>query len=183
MPRQFSLKTLLWLMVVVGAFFAGTRSERFLAERRPDPMESRIWAVLDEQTELDFADQPLSDVIEYLRQRHEIHIQLDNKALSDAGVESDTPITHAIKGITLRSALRMFLGDVGLTYAVRNGVLTITTTEALYPWLRWKTILWLVAVFAAFLGGIRFGRRARQPEHQSRSRGLQFSIGTLMSSL
>jgi hypothetical protein len=23
MPRQFSLKTLLWLMVVVGAFFAG----------------------------------------------------------------------------------------------------------------------------------------------------------------
>ncbi|HVX13510.1 MAG TPA: hypothetical protein VHC22_20160 [Pirellulales bacterium] len=27
MPRQFSLKTLLWLMVVVGAFFAGIRVE------------------------------------------------------------------------------------------------------------------------------------------------------------
>jgi hypothetical protein len=160
MPRpQFSLKTMLWMMVVTAAFCAGTRSERFLAERRPDPMETRIWAALDEHTELDFTDQPLSDVIEYLQQRHAINVQLDNKALRDAGVASDTPITRSIKGITLRSALRLFLGDVGLTYAVRNGILTITTSEALYPWLRLKTMLWLVAVVAAFLAGDRAWRR------------------------
>ncbi len=28
MPRQFSLKTLLWLMAVVGAFFAGAEWQR-----------------------------------------------------------------------------------------------------------------------------------------------------------
>src|SRR5581483_3575519 len=95
------------------------------------PNETKIPASLDERTELDFADQPLSDVIEYLQQRHEINIQLDNKALSDAGVGSDTPITRSIKNITLRSALKLLLSELDLTYVIRNEVLMITSkTEA-----------------------------------------------------
>ena len=154
---QFSLKTLLLVTVVVAAFFAGTRSERWIAERRPDPMEARIWAALDEKTDLAFNDQPLSNVVEYLRTRHDITIKLDIKAMKDAGVGTDTPITQHIKDITLRSALRLTLGDIGLTYVVGNGVLTITTTEAFYPWLRFKMLLWLSGVAAAFLSGIGVG--------------------------
>ncbi|HWB14424.1 MAG TPA: VWA domain-containing protein, partial [Pirellulales bacterium] len=95
------------------------------------PNEAKILAALDEKTELDFADQPLEDVVEYLQQRHEINIQLDGKALSDAGVGSDTPITRSIKGITLRSALKLLLSELDLTYVIRNEVLMITSkTEA-----------------------------------------------------
>jgi hypothetical protein len=95
------------------------------------PTETRILAALDEKTELDFTDQPLQDAIDYLQQRHEINIQLDTKALSDAGVGSDTPITRSIKGITLRSALKLLLSDLDLTYVIRNEVLMITSkTEA-----------------------------------------------------
>ena len=119
MPRpQFSLKTLLWLTVVVAAFCAGTQLHRYLEEHRADPRETSIRTALDEKTELDFTDEPLSDVVHYLKQRHEIEIQLDNKALTDVGVGSDTPVTRAIKGITLRSALKLMLTDLDLTYVV-----------------------------------------------------------------
>lgn len=158
---QFSLTTLLWLTVVVAAFCAGARSDHYLAALRPDPMETRIWAALDEKTELDFSDQPLSDVIDYLKQRHEIEIQLDNKALTDAGVAYNTPITRAVKGITLRSGLNLLLSDLDLTYVVDNGILSITTSEASDPWLRQKTMIWLAVVVAAFLGGVQFGRKWR----------------------
>jgi hypothetical protein len=64
---------------------------------------------------LEFVDQPLSDVVEYLKERHHIEIVLDNKGLADAGLGSDTPVTRNIKGITLKSALELMLGEMDLT--------------------------------------------------------------------
>ncbi len=95
------------------------------------PNETKILAALDEPTELDFAEQPLTDVVDYLKQRHGIEIQLDQKALSDTGLGSDLPVTRAIKGISLRSALKLLLSELDLTYVIRNEVLLITSrTEA-----------------------------------------------------
>lgn len=155
---QFSLKTLLWLTVVVAAFCTGTQLDRYLEDHRADPRETSIWAALDEKTDLDFQEQPLSDVIDYLKQRHEIEIQLDNKALTDAGVGSDTPITRTIKGITLRSALKLILNELDLTYLVHNGVLMITSkTEAQSTLFSLETLLWVTIGMALFLGGIQCG--------------------------
>jgi len=96
-----------------------------------NPSEAKIAAALDDKTELEFADQPLSDVVEYLKERHGIEIQLDTKALTDAGIGSDTPVTRNLKGITLRSALRLMLSEMDLTYVIRDEVLKITSkTEA-----------------------------------------------------
>ncbi len=95
------------------------------------PAEAKIIAALDDKTELDFAEQPLADVVEYLKERHGIEIQLDVKALTDAGLGSDTPITRNLKGISLRSALRLMLSELDLTYVIRDEVLSITSkTEA-----------------------------------------------------
>ena len=95
------------------------------------PNESKILAALDDKTELDFAEQPLTDVVDYLKQRHDIEIQLDSKALTDAGIGTDTPISRVIKGITLRSALKLLLSELDLTYVIKNEVLMITSkTEA-----------------------------------------------------
>ncbi len=95
------------------------------------PSEAKIVAALDDKTEIEFVDQPLIDVVEYLKERHGIEIQLDNRALTDAGLGSDTPVTRNLKGISLRSALRLMLGEMDLTYVIRNEVLMITSkTEA-----------------------------------------------------
>ncbi len=88
--------------------------------------EKNIHDALKEPTQLEFTDQPLSDVIDYLKDYHSqmlghpIEIQLDTKALNDAGIAPDTPVTKNLKGITLRSALRLLLKELQLTYIIRT---------------------------------------------------------------
>ncbi|HVX14359.1 MAG TPA: hypothetical protein VHC22_24445 [Pirellulales bacterium] len=89
--------------------------------------ETKILAALDEKTEVDFTEQPLTEVVDYLKERHGIEIQLDARALADLGVGSEVPVTRSIKGITLRSALKLLLGEMDLTYVIRNEVLLITS--------------------------------------------------------
>lgn len=85
----------------------------------------KVHHALNEKTDLDFANQPLGDVVEYLSQRHEIGLQLDYRSLRASGVAADTPITMNLKGITLREALETMLKPLGLAFANRHEVLLI----------------------------------------------------------
>jgi hypothetical protein len=120
-------------VVCISIFTLAAGGDEPLLPTQPQPTEreARVLAALDEPTAVDFAEQPLTDVIDFLKQKHEIEIQLDNKALADAGVGSDTPITRSLHGMSLRSLLRLTLGELDLTYVVGNGYLLITSkTEA-----------------------------------------------------
>jgi hypothetical protein len=55
---------------------------------------------------------------------------LDRKALEASGVDVNAPVTLQLGGVTLRSALRIMLDDLHLTYAIHNEVLYITTPSA-----------------------------------------------------
>ena len=94
------------------------------------PAEKKIEAALKSPTQLEFVDTPLTDVIDYLKDYHQIEIQLDKKAMEDAGVGTDTPVTKSLKGVSLRSALRLMLAELSLKYVIKDEVLLITTTEA-----------------------------------------------------
>ena len=91
--------------------------------------EQAIEAALNEPTVFEFVDTPLKDVTDYLKNRHGIEIQLDNKALGEANIAADTPITKSLKGVSLRSALKLTLAEKGLTYVIDHEVLLITTEE------------------------------------------------------
>jgi len=91
--------------------------------------EEKINNELQEDTALEFIETPLSEAVDFLKHLHEIEIQIDTKALEDVGIGTDTPITRNLKGITLRSALRLILRDMDLTYVIRDEVLLITTPE------------------------------------------------------
>jgi hypothetical protein len=78
---------------------------------------------------MEFIETPLKDAIQILKDAHNIPIELDVKKLEEAGVNIDTPVTKNLSGITLRSALRLLLNDLELTYVVRDEVLLITTPE------------------------------------------------------
>jgi hypothetical protein len=86
-----------------------------------------ISAALDDRVSLDFDDQPLSDAVDFLHQQHKISIQLDYKALSDAGIGTDTPINIHLQDVSLRSALGLLLDQLDLSYLVRDGYLLITS--------------------------------------------------------
>lgn len=91
--------------------------------------EAAIRKALDEKTVMEFVETPLQDAVEYLQKKHKINIQLDKKALDDAGLGTDTPITRSLKDISLRSALRLMLREFDLTWVIENEVLLLTTID------------------------------------------------------
>ena len=90
--------------------------------------EEKVYKALNEDTTLEFVDTPLKDVIAFIADQHDITIVLTKK-IEDAGVQPDQPVTRNLKQISLRSALRLLLGDLNLTYMVKDEVLKITTIE------------------------------------------------------
>ena len=97
----------------------------------PNAAQAKILAALDRPIEFDFQDRPFDGVIDYFEKQYGIEILLDNKALDDAGIRVNLPITLALKNITLRSALRLLLTQLDLMYVVGDGYLMITSkTEA-----------------------------------------------------
>ena len=88
-----------------------------------------ILKVLEEPTSLEVIETPLSDVLTQIQSKHGVHVYLDLRALDDVGVPSDVPITFAMSGIPLRSALELILGELDLTWTIRSDVLLITTPE------------------------------------------------------
>ncbi len=96
----------------------------------PSTHERKIEVMLGTPTQLDFIETPLQDVVDYLKDFHHIEIQVDRKACDEAGIDpSTTALSKNLKGISLRSALNLVLGDHELTYLVQDEVLLITTLE------------------------------------------------------
>ena len=80
-------------------------------------------------TEFTFNGTPLTGVVDYLKKHHKIEIELDKWAMREDSVSPDVPVTAAVKGISLRSALRPLLHDLGLNFIIENDLLLITTLQ------------------------------------------------------
>jgi hypothetical protein len=91
--------------------------------------EERIRQALAERTEFNFFESPLEEIVDDIATLHEIEIYFDRRALERKGIGTDTPVTLDLSGITLKSALRLLLRDLGLDYIVADEVLTITTRD------------------------------------------------------
>ena len=92
--------------------------------------EVRILATMDDETSLRFIDTPLVEALESVSEIHGIPILVDRRALEEIGLAEDTPVSIGLKEISLRSALRLLLRDLDLTYMVKDEVLQITTLES-----------------------------------------------------
>ncbi len=95
--------------------------------RKNSPIEQRLEAALSERTDLAFVDTPLTDAIDFLEDVHGISIIIDTAALTDEGVDPSAPVNLELSGITLRSALKLMLGPLQLTYVIEDEVMKITT--------------------------------------------------------
>ncbi len=93
-------------------------------------VEKKIRTKLDaSKSEFDFQETPLEEVVDYLGKFHAIEILLDEKALDEAGIERDTPVTIQLKGVTIRSALRHILRPMDLAFVIKDEALLITTSD------------------------------------------------------
>jgi hypothetical protein len=78
---------------------------------------------------LNYADRALRDVVAHLQDEYAIPIQIDGPALDEAGIGTDAPVTISLHDISLRSALKLILRRLQLTWIIQDEVLLITTKE------------------------------------------------------
>lgn len=91
--------------------------------------EEAILAALEEKSDVEFVDEPLSSVVDYFESTHKVEIQVDTRALEDVNMGTDTPISKSVQNVTFRSALNLVLRDLDLTWMIADEVLIITTPE------------------------------------------------------
>jgi len=98
---------------------------------KPGSQEQAIYKALETPVaRWDFNDSPLRDVQRAVADEFRIPVAIDTKALEDAGMDLDLPVTQSVSGISLKAALRRLLSTVDLAYIVKDEQLLITTKEA-----------------------------------------------------
>src|SRR5438874_1679012 len=97
---------------------------------------SRLWGQASQlyrqgkiAEDLTIKEQPLRAVLTAFEKRHGITIHLDADLLRGAGIGPNSPVTLRKGGVSVRSALKQMLGDVGLTYVIIKGELWVRTLE------------------------------------------------------
>jgi len=94
--------------------------------------DEAILAKLEAAVPMRFPDQtPLDDVLDYLKLATKgpgdqvIPIYVDPDGIQDAGNVKDSTIAIDLEDVPLRTTLRLLLGQIGLRYEVRGGMILI----------------------------------------------------------
>jgi hypothetical protein len=89
---------------------------------------------LAKRIDAEYAEVPFKETLEDLQQRTEIQIYLNRKTLSSSDISLDTPISISLKNVRVDTVLDLVLeqaGDQQLAYVERDGILIISTSDAL----------------------------------------------------
>jgi hypothetical protein len=97
--------------------------------RAQSPPERQIQSALQSSATFEFFDTSLRDALDALSQMHQIQFAVDQAGLDEIGVTADATVNAQFENISLNSGLTLMLRPLGLTYIVRDEVLTITTPE------------------------------------------------------
>ncbi|QDT08325.1 hypothetical protein [Planctomycetes bacterium K23_9] len=90
----------------------------------------QISKTLGKKLTVGFKDLQLDTCLAELSEQTGIDMIIDRRALEEIGLTADTPVTCRLKSVSLRSALRLMLRELDLTYHIQDEVLEITTIEA-----------------------------------------------------
>jgi RNA polymerase sigma factor (sigma-70 family) len=99
----------------------------FDAKPRSEAEKLIAAALVKDSGSIEFSDQPLEEVVAYIRNQHKIPILFEEIALQEQAIGVDQPVSISVANVSLRSALQHILSRVDLTYIVKNEVMLITT--------------------------------------------------------
>ncbi|MFN9384641.1 MAG: vWA domain-containing protein, partial [Pirellulaceae bacterium] len=92
--------------------------------------EQLIYDSLKQKVNVDFRNRPLRDVVDDLcKQAGDVPFYIDDAALEEAGQNADDQVTRTLPDVSFRSALRLILEPLDLTYVIQDEVLKITTKD------------------------------------------------------
>ena len=99
-------------------------------EPKKDPKVLTIEAKLKDRISMNMDKQPLSEAVTFLQNYTGLNIVLDPKALGEEGLTSASPVSLVVNQIQLKTALKLMLRPLGLTYKVEDEVVLITSPQA-----------------------------------------------------
>ena len=91
--------------------------------------EKALMKALDTVIEANFDNQRFEDVIKYLEEKTGVTILLDKLALEQQAVTYETTVKFRARKVTMRTVLRRILGDVGLTYYIKDEAIQVTSPD------------------------------------------------------
>jgi len=104
------------------------RKGKYPADNRTrTEQELQIEKSLNRTISLHFENTPLVEVIRHIRTVADANVVLDAAGLEEEGHTTTTPVSIAVDGITLKSALNLILEPLNLGYMIDNEVLKITS--------------------------------------------------------
>ena len=89
-------------------------------------LEAEMRKLLETRQDLDFHETPLKDIVEVLW-KFGLPVQMDAKAITEAGGTPDMPITFRAKSIRLETGLKLMLQAHELNFIIEDETLLITT--------------------------------------------------------
>ncbi|MCE9604002.1 MAG: hypothetical protein K8U03_03770 [Planctomycetia bacterium] len=92
-----------------------------------EDMAAHIEEQLASKTEAAYIDTQLSDIVQDLEKRHNLSIAIDAEALSSEGKGPDTGATLRVQDVSLTSVLNRLLKPHGLSWAVVDEGILITS--------------------------------------------------------
>ena len=106
----------------------------------PTAKEKSIYRSMQSEIPLEFTDAPFSDVLAWIENATGLNIHQDWTALDELGVTEDTEVSINVPSVKVEDAFRIIFEQVndgadptedGADYAIRNGLLTVTSRSAL----------------------------------------------------
>jgi hypothetical protein len=112
--------------------------------------EAKLLQALQTPVTLSIKERPLAEVMAGFEKQKGILINLDRAALETAGVTENSPVSVRAQGRSLHWVLKQMLGDIGLTFIIRNGELRVTIPELASK--EWVTRVYYVTDLAEGVG-------------------------------
>jgi type II secretory pathway component GspD/PulD (secretin) len=109
------------------AMTARRKNKSSLPLQMPSKEDKEVTSKLNTYVSIDFKNKPLSEVLDELRTMTGVNIVPDKAKLDEEAISLEQPVTIKLDGVMLKNALKLILNNARLTYAVRDGVLMVTT--------------------------------------------------------
>jgi hypothetical protein len=103
------------------------KSKRRSPAQKLTDREKSLLEALKTPISVEFHADTFSSVIEYLQKVTGQTILTDKQALDEANVTYDTPVTLRLPKVATRTVLKRVLGDLGLTYVIKDESIQVTT--------------------------------------------------------
>lgn len=102
-------------------------NEPYIYQPLKDEKERKIQYRLKQPISFNFKDAPLQQVIQDLTKLSGVQVQPDMRALQEARIDVNAPLSSNVEDVDMKFALNILLNPLHLTYIIEDQVLKITT--------------------------------------------------------